>query len=135
MKCKLLFVLLIIPTLGFCQVDFDKFFKNKSLRFDFLLGGNSKEVVVYPQAMKQETYWGGSKSNTIDLFAYGSYRYLVFDKESEKLIFSKGFSTLFQEWQTTAEAKTTDKAFYQTAIFPFPKKRYYFKNTSQTMDW
>ena len=37
------------------------------------------------------------------------------------LLFSKGFSTLFQEWQTTAEAKTTNKTFYQAAIFPFPK--------------
>ena len=127
MKSKLLIVFLLVPMFGFSQVDFNKHFKNKSLRFDFLLGGNSEEVVVYPQEMKQEPFWGGPKTNTIDSFAYGSYRFLVFDKDSEELIFSKGFSTLFQEWQTTAEAKETDKAFYQSAIFPFPKNEVVLK--------
>ena len=33
---------------------------------------------------------------------------------------------VFQEWQTTAEAKKINKTFYQAAIFPFPKEKVRF---------
>jgi len=122
MKLKILIILLVIPNFTFAQIDFEEYFENKSLRFDFLLGGNSKEVTVYPEQIKQEPHWAGSKLNLTDQFNYGSYRFRVFDLKSDSLIFSKGFSTLFQEWQTTAEAKLTNKTFYQAAIFPFPKR-------------
>ncbi len=124
MKLKILLFILIIPFFTSAQTDFQKYFKNKSFRFDFLLGGNNKEVTVFPQQMKEEPFWGGTKTNLIDPFNYGSYRFRVFDTESNSLIFSKGFSTLFQEWQTTAEAKKTNKTFYQAAIFPYPKKNF-----------
>lgn len=122
MKHKILLILLILPIVSHSQVDFNKYFNKKSLRFDFLLGGNNKEVKVYPEQIKQEPFWAGSKINLTDSFNYGSYRFRVFDLKSDSLLFSKGFSTLFQEWQTTAEAKTIDKTFYQAAIFPFPKR-------------
>ena len=122
MKLKILILLLILPFLSISQNDYSKYFKNQSLRFDFLLGGNKTEVEVYPVQMKKESFWGGSKKNLIDSFNYGSYRFRVFDSKSDSLLFSKGFNTLFQEWQTTAEAKSTNRTFYQAAIFPFPKR-------------
>ena len=122
MKLKILLIIISFPIITFAQIDYNKYFENKSLRFDFLLGGNNKEVTVYPEQIKQEPHWAGSKTNLTDPFNYGSYRFRVFDLNSDSLLFSKGFSTLFQEWQTTAEAKETDKTFYQAAIFPFPKK-------------
>jgi hypothetical protein len=93
------------------------------MRYDFLLGGNSNEEKVYPEQIKKEQFWAGSKSNLVDQLNYGNYRFRIFDEKSDSLIFSKGFSTLFEEWQSTAEAKKTDKTFYQTAIFPFPKRK------------
>lgn len=123
MKLKFALILIILPTITFSQLNFNKYFTNKSLRFDFLLGGNSKEVIVYPQEIKQEPYWAGSQSNLIDNLNYGTYRFRVFDLKSDSLIFAKGFSTLFQEWQTTAEAKKINKTYYQTVIFPFPKRK------------
>lgn len=123
MKLKFALILLIFPFFSFSQSNYKSYFTNKSFRFDFLLGGNNKEVVVYPQEMKQEKFWAGSKTNLIDPFNCGSYRFRVFDIKSDSLIFSKGFSTLFQEWQTTAEAKTTNKTYSQSAIFPYPKNK------------
>lgn len=121
MNLKILLILLILPLVSFSQTDFNRHFTNKSMRFDFLLGGNKNEVKVFPQQIKQEPFWAGSQKNLIDVFNFGSYRFRVFDLKSDSLIFSKGFSTLFQEWQTTAEAKSMDRTFYQAAIFPFPK--------------
>ena len=122
MKIKAIFILFLIPFLTFAQIDYNQYFKNTSMRFDFLLAGNHNEAEVFPVQIKQEPFWAGNKKNTIDPLDYGTYRFRIFDKETEKLIFSKGFCTLFQEWQTTSEAKTVGKTFYQAAIFPFPKK-------------
>ena len=122
MTRKLFFILLLFPLFCSAQNTFSDFFLQKSLRFDFLLGGNANHVSVYPVQFKQEPHWAGSQTNLIDIFHYGSYRFRVFDMETDRLLFSKGFSTLFQEWQTTAEAKQLDKTFYQAVIFPFPQK-------------
>jgi len=121
MRTIIISLFLLLPGLLNAQVNFDNYFEQKSMRFDFLLGGNSKEAIVYPKQIKQEPYWAGNKKELISSFNYGTYRYRVFDKKTDKLIFLKGFNTLFQEWQTTAEAKKTNKTFYQAAIFPFPK--------------
>jgi len=123
MKLKFMFLFLIIPAFTFSQVDFSKYFRNESMRFDYLLGGNNTEEKVYPEQIKKEPFWAGSRINLIDPFNYGNYRFRIFDEKSDSLIFCKGFSTLFEEWQSTAEAKATDKTFYQAAIFPFPKRK------------
>lgn len=123
MKLKLVLFLFIFPFLSNSQVTFQKYFFEKSLRFDFILGGNSKDVVVYPAQIKQEPFWAGSKTNLLEPFNYGTYRFRVFDLKSDSLLFSKGFSTLFQEWQTTAEAQKMNRTFYQAAIFPYPKNK------------
>ncbi len=122
MKLQFFLILCLFPLFTEASGDYATWFQNKSLRFDFLLGGNVHEVTVYPLQMKGEPYWAGSRTNLIDSFGYGSYRYRLFDKESDRLIYSKGFSTLFQEWQTTPEAKRVEKTFYQAAIFPYPRK-------------
>jgi len=124
MKRVIVVFLIAFPALINAQIQFNDYFKNKSFRFDFLLGGNNKEVFVFPQQMKEEPNWAGNKTILIDPFDYGSYRFRVFDLKSDSLIFSKGFSTLFQEWQTTAEAKQISRTYYQAAIFPFPKKEF-----------
>jgi hypothetical protein len=123
MKLKFILLFLVIPVFTFSQIDFNKYFRNESMRFDFLLGGNSKEEKVYLEQIKKEAFWAGSKTNLVDPLNYGNYRFRIFNEKSDSLIFSKGFSTLFEEWQTTADAKETDKTFYQSAIFPFPKSK------------
>jgi hypothetical protein len=134
MKLKFLFLILFLPVISNSQIDFNKYFRNESMRFDFLLGGNSNEERVYPEQIKKEPFWAGSRKNLADPFNYGNYRFRIFDVKSDSLIFSKGFSTLFEEWQSTAEAKETDKTFYQSAIFPFPKRKIRLEIDSRQRD-
>ena len=47
--------------------------------------------------------------------------FFVFDKRSDELIYSRGYSTLFQEWQTTTESKSITKTMNGSVIMPFPK--------------
>jgi hypothetical protein len=100
---------------------FDQFFTGDVLRFDYLLTGNCSSAKIFSGEIKKERFWSGSTNNLIDQLNLGTYRFRVYDQLSGVLIFSKGFSPLFQEWQSTREAKSSDKAFYQVIRFPFPK--------------
>lgn len=117
-------VLFCIPLQS--QSVFDRYFTSKVLRFDFMLAGNNKETKVYPVGMKEEPFFAGSRQNLNDPFCYGNFKYEVFDLAENKLIYSRGFCTLFQEWQTTEEARTTDRSFYEVATIPFPKNKVRF---------
>lgn len=108
------------------QVDFEKYFTEKVLRFDFFLAGNCNETVVYPAGMKEEPVFAGSRKNLIDPFDYGNFKYEVINSADSTVIYSRGFCTLFQEWQTTEEAKRIDRNFYEVATMPFPKNKICF---------
>jgi hypothetical protein len=104
------------------QINFDNYFTDKVLRFDFMLAGNSEKTIVYPVGMKEEPFYGSSKTQLTDPFNYGNFRYELFDDSDGRLIYSRGFCTLYQEWQTTAEAKSMERSFYEVATMPFPRK-------------
>jgi hypothetical protein len=112
--------------IGQAQSNFEKYFTPRVLRFDFMLAGNFQKTVVYPVGMKEEPYWAGSNTNLTDPFNYGNFKYEVFDDAGNTLIYSRGFCSLFQEWQTTTEAKTLEKSFYEVATMPYPKNKIRF---------
>ncbi len=115
-------VLLLIALSGSAQTpDFSSWFSPKTLRVNYLLAGDSQSETVFFTAMKEEPFWGGSHKNLTDPFGYGTYRYSAYDSATGKLLFSRGFSTLFQEWRGTTEAKKLKRAFPMTAVMPFPK--------------
>ncbi|TRZ64608.1 peptidase M64 [bacterium] len=121
---KLYFVViaLCLFSIANAQVSFDDYFLSKSLRLDYIQGGNDKETEIYLEQLKMEPYWGGSKKNLIDKFNYGDYRLYVNDVKTNKLIYSHGYSSLFQEWQASDEAKTVKRSFYETVLIPYPKE-------------
>ena len=123
----LIFTFLVLAIkLSFASVDFDTYFEHKTLRIDYLLGGNAKEQTVFFQNLKKEPHWGGTRVNMLDPFNYGNYRFKLIDKASGKVIYSRGFNSLFQEWQSTPEAKTLNRSYYQVNVMPFPKNKAQF---------
>src|SRR5690554_2982314 len=96
-RCLLIFFLFPVYTSG--NALHENNFHEYAFRFDFLIGGNANEINVYPRQMKLEPLWGGPMSKFIDPFNYGTYQFKIINSESKEVIFSRGFSTLFQEWQ------------------------------------
>jgi hypothetical protein len=118
----ILFQLIFLCSSGIsAQSNFDSYFSDRTLRIDFMLAGNSEKTVVYPLGMKQEPFWAGSVNNLIDPFQWGNFKYEVFDETGNRLIYSKGYCSLFQEWQTTPEARSAERCFYEVATIPFPR--------------
>ncbi len=114
-------LLLFISVSLFAQIDFNKHFHNKTLRFDFYHVGNSNSEQIIFDELIEEPIWGGRKINLVDTLNLGAYKIAVFDSNDVE-IYSKGFSTLFKEWQTTEEAKKMDRAYSGAVIFPYPKE-------------
>jgi hypothetical protein len=126
MRTIILSILFSISIICGAQNSFDKYFNDKVLRFDFMLAGNSSKTSVFPVGMKEEPFWAGSKTNLINPFNTGNFKYELFEISGNTLIYSRSFSTLFQEWQTTNEAKTVDRSYYEVATMPYPKDKVRF---------
>ena len=118
---KLVLFLLLFISITYSQIDFDDYFVDKTLRLDYFHTGDSINDYYSLDELIEEPFWGGSRVNLIDKFNYGKYRFEILDEASNTLIYSRGYSTLFNEWQTTEEAKHTTKTFSETVVFPFPK--------------
>lgn len=119
---KLLTIVLVFTALHAFSINFDEYFDNKTLRIDYYHAGNATEEAYFIDEIKAEPFWGGSRVNLIDAMAYGNYMFKVFDKATNTMIYSRGYCTLFGEWQTTLEAKQTKKSFSETVVMPYPKK-------------
>ena len=50
------------------------------------------------------------------------YKVEVHDQTSGIMIYSRSYTTLFNEWQKTNEADQTTKSFSESFVLPFPKK-------------
>ena len=117
---KTIIISLLFISAIFSQNEFENYFQNKTLRLDYFHTGDKENEFYSFDELIEEPYWGGSKINLVDKFEYGKYKFMVFDEKSNELIYSRGYSTLFNEWQTTEEAKHTVKSFSETVVFPYP---------------
>ena len=104
------------------SVSFDDYFEMKTLRVDVALSGNANFETAALQQMREEPVWSGPVKNLIDPFGYGGYMTSVYDKESGRLIYSRGFCTLFEEWRTTDQAQTETQSWTNPIVIPYPKK-------------
>lgn len=129
-KTLLLLVLVTSYYSGFSQ--FDRFFHDRTLRIDYVHGGDNKSEYYFIDELLAEPYWGGSKVNLIDTLRHGDCFFEVLDAESDSVIYSRGYSTLFGEWQTTDEARVTSRSYSETVVFPFPKKMSGWSFTAET---
>ena len=104
------------------HLDYETRFEDHTLRMDYLHSGNKETASVEFLAWKAEPFWGGPRRNLIDAPLKGDFVIEVFDSSGDELIYSKGFSTLFSEWQTIDEALHTSATFYESIIIPFPRQ-------------
>jgi len=95
----------------------------KTLRVDYYHTGNATEerfsldrVVVEPLA------WPGNPARPIDDTNRGKYFFEVADAPSGRVTYSRGFSSIYGEWETTAEAKQINRTFSESLRFPAPER-------------
>jgi hypothetical protein len=104
------------------QETYDRFFTGRTMRFDYYHSGTRGEEQFAPDQVLSEGAWPGSRRNLLDTLNMGEYMARVYDRATGGVIYSRGFSSMFNEWQTTTEAQEgVRRTFSETVRFPFPR--------------
>lgn len=96
-------------------------FTGATLRFDYHHTGDAKSEHIAPTGLRLEGEWAGSRTQLVDPTNFGKYLFEVVDPASGNVLFSRGFCSIFGEWETTGEAKQTWRAFEESQRFPEPR--------------
>lgn len=116
----ILSMLLFCATNGFCQT-FDEYFTDKTLRIDYIFSGNAKQQTISLDKLNTMPRWYGKRQRLAQVPVEGNGQITVRPHNSDKIIYRNSFSTLFQEWLSYDEAKTTSKSFENVFLVPMPK--------------
>jgi hypothetical protein len=92
-----------------------------TMRLDYYHTGNATaEMFGLDRVVIEPLPWPGDLSKTIDDSNLGNYFFEVHDQASGRLLYSRGFGSLFSEWTQTEEAKKLNRTFSESLRFPAP---------------
>lgn len=116
--CAIVVFLAIIPCAEVMAADIPS-----TVRVDYYHGGNAGlELYSLHQVVIEPLPWPGPAAKRLDTVGRGYFMAQVEDPESGEVLYSRGFSSVFQEWQQTAEARKMNRTFHESLRFPKPDK-------------
>src|SRR6266581_4027842 len=93
-----------------------------TMRLDYYHTGNvSQETFSVDRVVIEPLPWPGNPQKNIDETNLGKYLFEVRDRTTNRLLFSRGFASIFGEWETTEEAKNASRTFSESLRFPEPQ--------------
>ena len=97
-------------------------FEPRTMRVDYFhTGGMGKEIISLDRVVNDGEWAGPRDHRLIDTLDLGKYRFVVRDLATHTEIYSRGFSSIYGEWETTPDAKTRHQTFHESLRFPWPK--------------
>ncbi len=90
------------------------------MRLDLYHTGGKGTELFAVERIVDDGAWAGSATRLIDDTGLGEYRFTVVDAASGKALYSRGSSSVYGEWATTAEAKQAYRTFHESYRFPWP---------------
>ena len=92
-----------------------------TMRLDYYHTGNATaEMFGFDRVVIEPLPWPGDLAKTIDDSNLGNYFFEVRDQASSRLLYSRGFGSIFSEWSQTEEAKKLNRTFSESVRFPAP---------------
>jgi hypothetical protein len=93
----------------------------RTLRVDYYHTGNShEEWFSLDRVVLEPLEWPGNLNKAVDESQLGNYLFEVREQGSGKLLYSRGFNSVFGEWKTTEEALHGNRTFSESLRFPSP---------------
>jgi hypothetical protein len=116
MKSKI--ILLVLFLFLVCSLAYPA---PQTMRLDYYHTGDAEhEVFGLDRVVIEPLAWPGDPAKAIDDTNLGNYLFEVRDGKSDRLLYSRGFSSIYAEWKTTDEAKTLRRTFSESVRFPAP---------------
>ncbi len=101
---------------------FDRHFVDGTMRVDYFhSGGRGTEIVALDQVVSDGP-WAGSRTRLVDDLNLGKYLFEVIDRRTNRVIYSRGFASIYGEWETTAESRERHRTFHESLRFPWPRR-------------
>ncbi len=96
---------------GWCRGSFDSagrvraWFTGGTMRVDYFHSGGKGQEIVALDRVVSDGPWPGSRTRLVDDLNLGKYLFEVIDRETNRTIYSRGFASVYGEWETTAESR------------------------------
>lgn len=120
MKKHILFLLCLIAVSSTRAQVFADHFADKTLRVDYIFNGNASGQAICLDGVSALPTWAGRKHHLAELPLQGNGQIVMRNAASGKTIYTTSFSSLFQEWLETDEARNVTKGFENTFLLPYP---------------
>ena len=120
MKKHILFLLCLIAVASTRAQVFADHFADKTLRVDYIFNGNASGQAICLNGLSALPTWAGRKHHLAELPLQGNGQIVMRNAASGKTIYTTSFSSLFQEWLETDEARNVTKGFENTFLLPYP---------------
>lgn len=93
----------------------------QTMRLDYYHSGDAKhEAFSFDRLVIEPLPWPGDMSKTIDHTDMGKYFFEVRDQKTKRVLYSRGFASIYGEWETTDEAQKMMRSFGESLRFPAP---------------
>jgi len=93
----------------------------RTLRVDYYHTGTAaSETFTQDRTVLEPLPWPGDPAKALDTSNLGKYFFEVVDRATNRVLFSRGFNSIYGEWETTGEARTTPRTFSESLRFPRP---------------
>jgi hypothetical protein len=93
----------------------------QTMRLDYYHTGDaSQEVFSVDRVVIEPLPWPGDLKQAIDSSNLGKYFFEVRDLKTKQVLYSRGFASIYGEWETTDEAKSMKRTFQESLRFPAP---------------
>jgi len=90
-----------------------------TMRLDYYHTGNDKEErFSFDRVVLEPLPWAGNPSKRIDDTNRGKYFFEVIDSATARVLYSRGFASIYGEWETTGEAQKLNRTFSESLRFP-----------------
>ena len=100
---------------------FGEWFEDRTLRIDYVFAGDAQGQELYLDQLSLLSRWHGRRTRLAELPLAGNGQVTVRAHRSQQVIYRHSFSTLFQEWLATDEAKHLRRSFENVFLVPFPR--------------
>ncbi len=122
--CKLAALLSLLALVA-AWAGSDRFaadFTDRTMRVDYFHSGDASEEHISLDQVVSDGPWPGSRTQLLDELNLGKYFFEVVDRETNRVLYSRGFSSIYGEWETTPEAKKVWRTYHESLRFPWPRR-------------
>jgi hypothetical protein len=92
----------------------------RTLRLDYYHTGDAQAECFALDGLVEEGEWPGAPDKLLDETNLGKYYFEVRDRGTNRILYSRGFASIYGEWEATTEAKEGKRTFSESLRFPMP---------------